>query len=125
MFRPLLEHQCSRSSDSQAPYNPAISRSASWSSSLGDSPASGDSETESEQQSSEFASSFSFSVTSPGTLYGHTSTYLSVFHTLLIRVESRGERQRTLRAGQESNPRPIQTHTDQTPGTGNLVGLIT
>ncbi|XP_054900189.1 anoctamin-3 isoform X2 [Poeciliopsis prolifica] len=52
MFRPLLEHQCSRSSDSQAPYNPAISRSASWSSSLGDGPASGDSETETEQPSS-------------------------------------------------------------------------
>ncbi|XP_015249249.1 PREDICTED: anoctamin-3-like [Cyprinodon variegatus] len=52
MFRPLLENQGCSSSDKQASYNPTISRSASWSSSLGEGSASGDSETETEQQSS-------------------------------------------------------------------------
>ncbi|MED6262388.1 hypothetical protein ATANTOWER_018834 [Ataeniobius toweri] len=51
MFRPLLENQGCSSSDRQAPYNPTISRSASWSSSLGDGSASEDSDTETEQQS--------------------------------------------------------------------------
>ncbi|MEQ2281546.1 hypothetical protein AMECASPLE_031592 [Ameca splendens] len=53
MFRPLLENQGCSSSDRQAPYNPTISRSASWSSSLGDGSASEDSDTETEQQSSQ------------------------------------------------------------------------
>ncbi|XP_013869043.1 anoctamin-3 isoform X3 [Austrofundulus limnaeus] len=54
MSLPLLESHASSSSgaDKQAPYNPAISRSASWSSSRGDSSSSDGPETESNHQSS-------------------------------------------------------------------------
>ncbi|KAF7224248.1 anoctamin-3 isoform X3 [Nothobranchius furzeri] len=55
MFLPLLESQASSSfgaNKQTTPYNPTISRSASWSSSLGDGSSSGSPETETDQQSS-------------------------------------------------------------------------